>query len=183
MFVDFRKKGGGILKVSKNLKDLTTTQTEMARNLGITQQRVSQLVKDGIIVRDETGAIIVIESLKKFYKLTTCENDENENLSFEHERALHEKAKREFAELRLAEKKKELHCTADIELMVGGLITVFKRRLLGLPYKMANLLVGKKADDISELLTKEIHSALTELAKFDASKLGEQVDDDDPADN
>jgi plasmid maintenance system antidote protein VapI len=171
------------MKISKNIKELTTTQTEMAKVLGITQQRVSQLVKDGTIIRNDSAAVIVIESLKNFYKLNLGENGEEKDLSFDHEKALHEKAKREFAELRLAEKKNEMHNTSDIELMVGGLIIVFKRRILGMPNKMASLLVGKSADDINELLTNEIHSALTELAKFDASKLGEQVDDDDSEDN
>ena len=163
------------MKISKNLKDLTTTQTELARILGITQQRVSQLVKDGTIIRDENNQVAVIESLKNFYKFSS-ENEEGKELSFDREKALHEKVKRELAEIKLAELKNDMHTTEHIKIMVGGMVVVFKRRMLAIPYKLAPRLEGKKADDINEMLTKEINEGLTELASFDAAKLGEQID-------
>jgi len=171
------------MKISKNLKDTTTTQTEMARVLGITQQRVSQLVKEETIVRTENGAVVVIESLKNFYKSHSGESDENGELSLDHEKALHEKAKRELTEMKLAELKNEMHNTSDIELAVGGMVTVFKRQMLAIPYKMSPRIEGKNADEINEMLTEEINGALTALSSFDASKLGEAIDDEDTEEN
>ncbi len=166
------------MKISKNLKQVTTTQTEIAKALGMTQQRVSQLVKNGVVIRDDTGAVLLIDSLINYYKSNHGNNQLIDNLSFETERSLHEKAKREIAELHLAEMKNEMHFTADIELMVGGMVTVFKKKMLALPYKVAQKLVAKSADDINEILTNEITSSLTELSTFDAAKLGDEFEYD-----
>lgn len=166
------------MRITKNLNSLTTTQTEMAKILGITQQRVSQLVKNETLIRDENGSVFVVKSLHNFYKSQT-ENTENEDVSFAREKALHEKANRELAELELAEKRGDMHCTADIELTVGGLITVFKKNVLTIPSKMAPILAGKTAEDIKELLTQEGIRCLTELSRFDANKLGEVNDDEE----
>lgn len=171
------------MKISKNLKTVTTTQTEMAKVLGVTQQRVSQLVKTGVITRDDSGAVLLIDSLKNYYKPNKDNDTLPEDLSVEKERALHEKAKREIAELKLAEMKKEIHSTTDIELMVGGMITVFKKSLLALPYKVSQKLVGKSADDINEVLTQEITSSLTELSSFDVAKLGDEIEYDTEEDS
>jgi predicted transcriptional regulator len=166
------------MRITKNLNSLTTTQTEMAKILGITQQRVSQLVKNETLIRDENGSVFVVKSLHNFYK-SQPENTENVDVSFAREKALHEKANRELAELELAEKRGDMHCTADIELTVGGLITVFKKNVLDIPSKMAPILVGKTAEDIKELLTQEGIRCLTELSRFDANKLGEVNDDEE----
>ena len=42
------------MKISKDLNALTTTQTEMAKVIGITQQRVNQLISEGIIEKDKS---------------------------------------------------------------------------------------------------------------------------------
>ena len=55
------------MKISKDLKDLTTTQVEFARALGITQPRVHQLIQEGVVVRNKAGAVMVIESLKNYF--------------------------------------------------------------------------------------------------------------------
>ena len=158
------------MKISKDLKNITTTQKEMAKVLGISQQRISQLVKGNVMVRDETGAIIVIESFKNYYKCQEKDKDGKE-ISLDHEKAVHERVKRELSEIKLEETKNNLHSTDDIMLIVGGLVANFRRKLLGLPNKMANRIEGKSADDINELLTKEIHDSLIELSELDPSKL------------
>ncbi len=166
--------------VIKITHDTRTTGDGMAACLGLTRQRIVQLANDGVLERDAGSKYNVSDNIKKY--LAFKSNNKGE-ASYDTERMLHEKAKRELAELALAKRKKEVHSTVDIEIMVGGLITVFKRRMLGIPHKMANSIAGKTADDISELLTGEIHMALTELAAFDISRLGEQVDDDDSEDS
>lgn len=157
-----------------------TTGDGMAACFGITRQRIIQLANEGILERDEGAKYNVTSNIKKY--LAYRSNSKGE-ISYDTEKMLHERAKRGLAELTLAERNKEVHSATDIEMMVGGMITIFKRRMLGMPHKMANILSNKNADDINELLTKEIHAALTELAAFDVSNLGCQVDNDDPEDN
>ena len=142
----------------------------MAKVLGITQQRVSQLVKDGVIMRDDSGAVLVVQSIQAFYKLR-MEMESSECANYEKEKALHEKAKRELAEIELAEKRGDMHCTSDIEIMVGGLFTVFKKNILSIPSKMALILSGKQPEEVNEMLTQEMSHCLTELSRFDVNKL------------
>lgn len=164
------------MKISKDLKKLTTTQGEMAKILGITQPRVHQLIEEGVVVRDDSSGVLVIESMQNFYKLKAKITDDPAD--YEKEKALHEKAKRELAEIELAEKRGDMHNTQDIEIMVGGLLTVFKKNVLSIPSKMALILAGKSAEEINELLTKEMSQCLTELSQFDASKLGDVYEEE-----
>jgi hypothetical protein len=164
-----------IIKINATTR---TTSDGLAACLGLTRPRIIQLANEGVLSRDENSKYNVIENIKRYLAYRAESKGE---MSFDNEKTLHEKAKRELAELDLAQKKKELHCSADIEVMVGGMITIFKRRMLGIPHKMANILAGNNADDVYDLLTNEIHSALTELAAFDVAKLGNKDDDDDTA--
>ena len=73
------------MKVSKNLKLLTTTQSEMANIMGVSQQRVSQLISENVILRDKNNSVLVIESLKNYYKLkANAENSDDIDLSLIH---------------------------------------------------------------------------------------------------
>ena len=152
------------MNVSKSWRNLIISQSEMAKILKVTQQRISQMRKNDEVVCDENGKILLVQSLEQIYN----KNSQNscESVSFEEERALHEKAKREIAELKLGELKNDLHKTADM-------VIVFRRTLLALPSKMATSLAGKTPEDINEILTKEINRALKELSEFDAAKLAE----------
>lgn len=165
------------MKISKDLKKLTTTQGEMAKILGITQPRVHQLIEEGVVVRDDNSGVLVVESMQNFYKLKSKITDEPAD--FEKEKALHEKAKRELAEIELAEKRGDMHNTQDIEIMVGGLITVFKKNILAIPSKMALVLSGKQPEEVNEILTQEMSQCLTELSQFDVTKLGDMNGDEE----
>ena len=74
------------MKVPKNLKLLTTTQSEMANIMGVSQQRVSQLISENVILRDKNNSVLVIESLKNYYKLKT-NSDNPDDIDFQKERA------------------------------------------------------------------------------------------------
>ena len=165
------------MNVSKSWRNLIISPSEMAKILKVTQQRISQMRNNDEVVCDENGKLLLVQSLERIYN----KNNQNscENVSFEEERALHEKAKREIAELKLGELKNDLHKTADIVYLVGNMVLVFRRTLLALPSKMATSLAGKTPEDINEILTKEINRALKELSEFDAAKLAEIESDDD----
>lgn len=166
------------MNVSRLWNNLTITQTEMGRILGVTQQRVGQLIKEGVMVTNDSNKILLVQSLQSFYKKDLAEEKEK-HVSYDEEKALHERAKREIAELKLGELKNDLHKTEDIVFLVGGMVTIFRRHLLALPSKLAVSLAGKSPEDINEELTKHINGALTELSTFDASKLVNIYDEDD----
>lgn len=154
------------MKVSKDLKKLTTTQTEMARALGISQQRVSQLLKDDVMVRDKSGAVLVIESLKNFYNVRTSEGGDGEELDLNVEKAKHERTKREIAELKLAMMENKVYSAKVVELVLTEMLSNLRTQLLGLPSKLAPLLEKKKKEKIYEVMTKEIEEKLAELSEY-----------------
>lgn len=131
------------MKVSKNLKLLTTTQSEMANIMGVSQQRVSQLISENVILRDKNNSVLVIESLKNYYKLKA--NAENsDDIDFQKERALHEKTKREIAELKLAKMQRSAYAARTVELVLTEMLSNLRTQLLGLPSKLAPILEDLK---------------------------------------
>lgn len=153
------------MKISKGLLDLTTTQTGLAQALGISQQRVSQLIQDGVIIKAPTGAVRVVESIKNYYKRQAAVT-EGESLDLTKERARHEQVKRELAEIELAKRRNEVHEAKDVELVMTDMLVNLRSQLLAVPAKMAPFLVDKTKDQISELLAKEIQDRLTELSDY-----------------
>ncbi len=158
------------MKISKDLKLLTTTQTEMGKVLGITQQRVSQLVKDGVVKMSENGSVLVMESLKNFYKYqtggATDADDRNGTLDLRTEQARHERAKRELAELKLAKMEGKLYDAKVVEMVMVEMLSNLRTQLLGIPSKMAPLVEGKAKEEIYTELTDEIESKLMELSEY-----------------
>lgn len=148
----------------------------IAALIGLTRPRVDQLAKEGVFNKNDAGKYPLTENIRRWIAYKTSSN--SGETKADDERNIHEKIKRETAELKLARLRNEVHNTKDIELMVGGMLTIFKRRMLSIPHKMAMMLAGKSEDDIDEILSAEIESALIELSQFDASKLSEAGYDD-----
>jgi len=167
-----------IIKISAATK---TTGDGMAACFGLSRQRIVQLANEGVLVRDEKSKYPVAENIKLYLAHKAGGKGA---VSLDDERALHEQTKRKLAELELAKKLGTVHEAKDIELMVGGMITVFKRRMLSIPHKMALVLANQSqsAEEINEILTNGIDRALTELANFDVSRIAAQVDPDEPED-
>lgn len=108
-------------KITKGINQVTTTQTQMARALKISQQRVSQMAKDGTLPVDETGALLLVDGLRKYYQGTVSGAAGLEEIDLEKERALHEKVKREIAELKLDKMKKNAYSARVVEyVMTAG---------------------------------------------------------------
>ncbi len=165
------KQGVKIPVIAINSETLTTADG-IARCLGITRQRVVQLCQSLVLKKEDNGKYNVSENIQRYiaYK------NKDTSVDYTKEHSLLEKAKRETAELELQKMKGEVHATADIELMVGTMITVAKRAMLSIPHKLSKQLEGKTAAEINEMLKKEIDDSLIELSKFDAYKLGETDD-------
>lgn len=170
------------MKISHYLKNLTTTQTEMARILDITQPRVSQLIQNEIVIKDKTGAVLVVESLKNFYK-SKLGTEDDEEINFMIEKAKHEKTKREIAELKLAKMQGKVYDSRTVELVLTEMLSNLRTQLLGLPSKLAPQVEMKKKEDIYEFMTKEIEEKLSELSEYSpelfTSEDIEESDDED----
>lgn len=155
------------MKISKDINKITTTQSEMARVLGLTQPRIHQLVQDGIIEKEENGAILLVESLKNYYKSKQGETGALEDeADYWTERALHEKAKREMTEIKLAKIQNNIYDAKTVEMVMIEMLTTLRTQLLGLPNKLAQQLEGKNREKIYDVMTREIEDKLNELSEY-----------------
>ena len=164
----------------------TVTQTQLGKILGVTQQRVNQLIDEKIVFRDESskgGAVMLIDSLREYYLSKNASKDEGESVNFWRERARNEKAKRELNELKLSRARGELYDADIVESTICESLTNFRNKLLGLPNKLAPQLVGKTAGQINEILTEEIEDVLNELANnLEGADFNEEPTDAEEAD-
>jgi len=155
----------------------------MAQALGVTQPRVHQLIQDGIILKNPAGNVLVIESLKNYYKQKAAIED-TEDVDLTKERALHEKAKREIAELKLAKMQGSVYDARTVELVMTEMYSNLRTQLLGLPSKLAPILEGKSKEEIYAAMTKELEEKLSELSQYSPelfldSDVEEAGDDDE----
>lgn len=164
-------------KITKGINQVTTTQTQMARALKISQQRVSQMAKDGTLPVDETGALLLVEGLRHYFGERP--DEEAGDVDFDKERALHEKAKREIAELKLDKMKKNAYSARVVEYVMTAMAANLRTQLLGLPSKLAPMLEGKSKEEIYTAMTKEIEEKLSELAAYSPDLFDEEVDEED----
>lgn len=171
-----RSKATSKTKISKSINAVTTTQTQMARALKISQQRVSQMVQQGVIPVDDNGDILLVEGIKAYCRMKK-QAAEDEEVDFDKERAKHEKAKREIAELKLDEMKKNAYSAKVVEYVMTEMASNLRTQLLGLPSKLAPVLEGKTKEEIYTTTTREIEEKLSELASYTPDLFDEEIED------
>lgn len=136
---------------------------ELARLLGITQRRVQQLTEMKVITRQPEGDFLLPEAIAEFYgfKYKT-----DESVDYMAEKALHEKAKRELAEMEVRKRQWELFEAADIKEVMTNMLVNFRTQFLGLPDKMSPQLANRSAGEINALLNQEITAELVEVKDY-----------------
>lgn len=144
----------------------------LARLLGITDRRVRQLTEQGVLSRQAEGDFIYPEAIEEYY---TYKYKSNEEVDYMAEKALHEKTKRELAELELAKRRNEVHDAEDVRIVMVDMLTKLRSQLLGLPTKMAKLLAERDASYIDAALTQEIEERLQELSDYSPTMFSEEA--------
>lgn len=166
------------------IEDTIIVNTEtIAKMFGLTSRRVRQLVEEGVISRVGYGRFDLIDTVNKyvtFLKLaTTGLNETDVEESLEYEKWLHEKAKREKAEIELAHLKNEMHRSEDVEKVLNHMVMAFRSKMLALPTKLANILVNKNDPKLIEaIIERDVHEALIEISEYDPSMFIELTEDD-----
>ncbi|MED3876197.1 hypothetical protein [Lysinibacillus capsici] len=157
------------------LDDKTVVNTKIiSKMFNMTERNVRYLVEEGVIARVAHGRYDLIDTVSRyitFLKMSYDGIDENKVMeSLEYEKWLHEKAKREKAEIELAHIKKEMHKADEVEKVLNHMVMSFRSKMLSLPSKVALLLASKDDPKVIEaLLERDINQALAELAEYDPS--------------
>lgn len=162
---------------------MDVNQKELAAILGVTDRRIRQLKQEfGLFEKGMSAG-----KAKKNYCLEKCvpeyinykletEVPQGTNYNREKEQAEHEQIKKKISILKLRKLRRELHEAQDVEEFLTEMLVNFKNKLLNLPQKTAPLITGE--DDINvvtELLEKEVLSALDELAEYDPYKIDKET--------
>lgn len=154
------------------LDEKTVVNTKsIAKMFNMTERNVRYLVEEGVISRVTHGRYDLIDTVSRyitFLKMSFDGIDESKVMeSLDYEKWLHEKAKREKAEIELAHIKKEMHKADEVEKVQNHMVMAFRSKMLSLPTKVALHLTNKDDPKLIEaILERDIHEALVELAEY-----------------
>lgn len=155
-----------------DIERVTVTANELTKLcLFKNDSRIRQLVKEGTFVRVSKGRYLLFESIQNYIKTLKVQRDiqtakNNDEISYNEERAKHEQIKRMQAELKLALMKGELHKSQDVEAVMTDMLSRIRSRFLQMPTKIAPLLEGKEAGEIKKILSEEVKEILEELKEY-----------------
>jgi len=141
----------------------------IAKLFGMTERNVRYLAEQGVIEKAKRGKYPLAATIQKYIKYLRSKAFEKEVEfgEYDRERTLHEKAKRQKAELLLERMRNRLHWGEDVELVMTEMLVRFRNRILGIPTAIAPKLYRKSVPKIAEALKTELYSALTELSEYD----------------
>jgi Holliday junction resolvase-like predicted endonuclease len=139
---------------------------EVSEYLGLTPQRVCQLVKEGVVPRVGRGEYDLVAAFQGYiaYLRENSESEERMGISEAKQRKL--AAEAQLAELTLEQEKKKLVRVDAIEEYWVGIVTAAKTKFLAMPNRLSPLLVGQeKIASVHKILQEAIVESLNELAK------------------
>jgi len=178
------------MSVKTDVSGIIVNTDVLAKLFGVTCRYVNQLAKEGVLERRAPGRWPLEPNISKYIEFlrtgkTDKEGQEAKSIYWE-ERAKHEAAKREMAELQLAKLKNQMHDATTVELVMTDMLTTFKNRLLALPQKVSPKVIGLKSiAEVNDVLASEINEALTELSDYSPCLFAEGGEDngDDESDD
>jgi len=158
--------------VSANANKLCSA-AGLAEILGVTDRRVRQLVRDGILKSAQSRLngmhFRLAESVQRFAKYKcdlVSEKLEASNGEYDRARAKRMAAMAAMAELELKAKQGFYFRRDDIDFHLTHMITACKQRLLAIPSRVMHRLLGlTNAREANQIVDDEIRLALTEVSE------------------
>lgn len=156
-----------------NIDSITVSAAVLGDMFGVSDRRIRQMAKEGIVARAAKGRYKLVDSIKN-YLLTMKLAAEgvgidlaDGEINLEEEKGLHERVKRHISELKLQIMKGGLHKAQDVEIVMTDMLVAFKTRMMNIPSKVAPILESRDAAFIKDRLTSEVIEALNELKDYD----------------
>lgn len=146
----------------------------LASVLGISQARVSQLRKEGILnAEGHPLKYNLAESVQDYiaYAVETArtsapEDEDAESKKLQAE-ADYKEAKARQEELKLAELEGRMHSAEDVEAATTQLVYAVRSAMLAMPGRIAVDVVGKTAAEASDVVRREVFAALESLSEYE----------------
>ena len=146
----------------------------LASVLGISQARVSQLRKEGILnAEGHPLKYNLAESVQDYiaYAVETArarapEDEDAERKKLQAE-ADYKEAKARQEELKLAELEGRMHSAEDVEAATTQLVYAVRSAMLAMPGRIAVDVAGKTAAEASDVVRREVFAALESLSEYE----------------
>jgi phage terminase Nu1 subunit (DNA packaging protein) len=156
-----------------SIDGLIVTTPVISSLFGLTDRRVRQLVEEGVIDRVKNGSYELAQTVKRYvvYLRASADGKELERDSeavYMMEKTKHEAAKRQIAEIELAQMRGQMHDAKDVEREMTKMLTAFRAKLITMPSKIAPILIAQnEIAIIQDIIQKEVYEALSELSEYD----------------
>ena len=165
---------------------IEVTEIELADYLGLSDRRIRQLFKQGVVIKSKRGKYDLKASIKSYLNFLRSKDEEakkNESLeklkiSKEAETLMHERLKKRKTELQVLQLEKKMHTSEDVEFFWNAMVMTAKSKITAIPVKCAPLLLGiEDRREAQAILKREIDAVLNELADYDIDLFESEYDD------
>ena len=146
--------------------------TVIARLLDLTERRVQQLARDGVIPRSERGRYDLIGAVRGYVRYLRDQilKDGAATADYGVERARLMRARADLAEMEAAQKRGELIPAREVVTAWTEVVALLRARLLVLPDKIAPLAHDAQTiPQARDIVRNAVHEALAELAATQVS--------------
>lgn len=152
----------------------------LAKLFNLTDRRVQQLAKEGIIPKAEKGKYDLVATTRAYIKYlqerATGRDIEPQDTYVERARLL--KAQADKTELEVKSMNAEVIAADQVELLWAGLVSAFRSRMLALPVRCAHLVMTFKTyQEIEGCLRGHVNEALSELSRYDPEQSGIDIEE------
>lgn len=153
--------------MAETLSEQICSTSELAQVLGISDRRIQQLAREGILSPISRGRFRLCDAVQAYIRFLGHATPGKGQVDLKAERAMLTKAKRELAEIELAIARGEVHRSEDVEVVMNDMLSAFRSRILAVPVKTApRLLAQTDMNTIQNILKADIYEALSELANY-----------------
>lgn len=165
---------------------IEVTEKELAEKyLGLSDRRIRQLFKEGVLVKSQRGKYDLQKSVLGYInhirakEKSQSESIEKLKIAKEAESLTHERLKKRKTELQVLQIEKKLHAQEDVEYFWNTMVLAAKSRITAIPVKVAPILVGiEDRKEVQSILKREINDALNEISEYDVSQFDKEFEED-----
>lgn len=171
----------------------TVTTAQLSAIIDLTEARIGQLVKEGILKRacggdgkELRGRFHLFESIRAYieYLRVRREVAEVSESELQAEKLRKLRVQCDIEELKLGELRAELHRTEHVERIVGDMVTAFRTKVLSMPYvAVPRLVEAPNEAAMLGILTEIAEAACVDLALIELGGTDiEMLDGEEDAD-
>lgn len=152
----------------KEEKRIIVSTQKISEILGLSDRRIRQLANEGMLVRIGHGKFDLPASIQRYVEVLKEQNQTDDEVNYQKERALLTKANRQKAELELKIMRGEVHRSEDVESVMNDMLSSFRAQMLVIPGKLAPQLISiTDVEEIKSIIKRHIYEALQELSDYD----------------